>query len=54
MAKVTKGYAQYRDKPKGDAQCDRCTMFRAPHGCTTVRGRIQPYGWCKYFKRKRS
>lgn len=42
----------YRERPKGDERCGYCTMFRKPHKCTAVQGHIEPFGWCKLFKRK--
>jgi len=42
---------RYQPTPNGNQQCDRCTMFRKPNGCTAVAGYISPRGWCKLFAR---
>ena len=61
-ADTTKADADYQDKPHGDQQCDKCSMFVPgldddPGGfCTKVRsfrgpqGWIWTDGWCKFFK----
>jgi hypothetical protein len=49
-AKIGKTEARYQDHPKGTQWCARCSMFREPHGCTLVTGRIDTKGWCKYFE----
>jgi hypothetical protein len=30
----------YQDSPKGDQQCNNCSLFQAPNGCTLVDGNI--------------
>lgn len=50
--KASKAEAQYRDRPKGDERCDRCSMWRAPNKCTAVAGEISARGWCKYYRGK--
>jgi hypothetical protein len=34
-------------------KCALCTMFEAPHGCTLVRGWIDPQAVCDRFVRRR-
>jgi hypothetical protein len=51
--KVSKIEAEYRSYPKGNDWCARCTMFRNPDQCITVKGYISRTGWCKYFEAKR-
>lgn len=48
--KVSKLTADYRDFPSNHEHCKLCTMFRKPNDCTTVRGIIYEWGWCKYFE----
>jgi hypothetical protein len=43
---------QYMDNPRGDQQCDRCTMYIPGGNCTAVLGPIINAGWCRLFKRK--
>lgn len=50
--KVSQEQADYRDHRKGQAMCNRCTMFRLVNKCITVEGIISPFGWCKFFKLK--
>ncbi len=50
--KVSKATADYQDHPKEQERCDKCTMWRPPHGCTAVRGKIDADGWCKYYEKK--
>ena len=52
MAKSTKLDAHYRNSPKGEMRCGKCGMFRPPHSCSAVEGRISPDGYCTYFKAK--
>jgi hypothetical protein len=48
--KVSKAKSNYR--PGHDTtRCKNCTMFRAPHGCTAVRGSISPLALCDFFNR---
>jgi len=51
--KVSKQQAQYQNHPKGAQRCDKCSMFRAPHGCTKVEGYIEPQGWSRFFDWKK-
>lgn len=51
--KATKTDARYQDYPKGIQQCSGCTMFRKPHGCTAVQGRISSSGWCRFYEVKK-
>ena len=38
---------KYQDKPgPGGKKCDGCRFFRKPNGCTIVKGKISPNGWC--------
>ena len=50
---MTKAEAAYRDRPKANEYCYRCTMFRSPHACTLVKGHIDPRGWCKHYSKKK-
>jgi hypothetical protein len=50
--KSSKGIVRYQDRPRGDRQCAKCTMFRPPHACTAVAGTISPDGWCELYKHK--
>ncbi len=47
-SKVTKQTAKYVDDAPRH-QCQTCTMFETPHGCSTVEGKIDPRGHCKYY-----
>lgn len=57
-ASVWKQDAKYQNKPKGDQQCDRCSMYVPDFTddigyCTKVRrvpGPIFADGWCKFFE----
>ena len=49
--KSTKAVAKYQDMPRNGQRCDHCTMWRPPHGCSAVKGKIAPNGWCSYYKR---
>lgn len=51
-AKMAQAAASYQDSPKGDQQCDNCTLFRAPNSCQLVDGTISPSGWCKFWVKK--
>ena len=51
IKKETKKDAGYREGRK-DYKCALCTMFRAPHQCTTVSGWISPLDVCNYFEPK--
>lgn len=51
--KLTKAEVQYQDYPKGTKECAGCTMFRKPHGCTLVLGKINSYGYCIRHEAKR-
>jgi hypothetical protein len=48
--KITKESADY-GKGTWHRRCALCTMFREPHSCTLVEGRIDADDVCKYFKR---
>ncbi len=48
--KASKATAHYQNKPKGNEKCSNCNMFRPPHGCTAVKGKISLDGWCKYHQ----
>ena len=37
--------------PRNGQRCDHCTMWRPPHGCSAVSGKIAANGWCSYYKR---
>ena len=51
--KDTKREARYVDRyPVEEDRCRHCTMFRPPHGCTSVQGTISQDGHCKYFEAK--
>ncbi len=54
MTKSSKTTANYVDHPVGGDHCSQCTMFRAPHGCTSVEGSIAPQGHCSYYEAKKS
>ena len=43
---------QYMDHPRGNEQCDRCTMFRPPCECTAINGPVIGLGHCFLFKAK--
>ena len=49
--KSTKATAKYQAMPRNGQRCDHCTMWRPPHGCSAVAGKIAPNGWCSYYKR---
>lgn len=49
--KATKAKVHYRGGTK-TKRCGLCTMFRAPHLCTAVRGGISPHGVCDLFEVK--
>ena len=49
--KSTKATAKYQAMPRNGQRCDHCTMWRPPHGCSAVSGKIAPNGWCSYYKR---
>jgi len=51
--KVAKTTAKYQVEPKGKEKCSSCTMWRSPHGCSSVKGYISPDGWCSYYERKK-
>lgn len=53
LTQVSKETAHYspRSTHPGEA-CSGCTMFRPPHSCTAVYGKIDPKGWCKYYEAK--
>ncbi len=49
--KSSKAVAHYQGVPKGDAHCNKCSMWLPPNGCSSVEGSISPRGWCKYYLR---
>ncbi len=49
---LSKGEAQYRDKPNGGNRCKSCEMFKSPDGCGLVEGSISFHGWCSYWEGK--
>lgn len=49
--KSTKAEAKYQAMPRNGQRCDHCTMWRPPHGCSAVSGKIAANGWCSYYKR---
>jgi len=49
--KSTKAVAKYQAMPHNGQRCDHCTMWRPPHGCSAVSGKIAANGWCSYYKR---
>lgn len=49
--KISKDEAGYKGQTIDSEHCSVCTMFRAPDGCTLVKGEIRPQGWCKFFER---
>jgi len=49
--KSTKAEAKYQAMPRNGQRCDHCTMWRPPHGCSSVSGKIAANGWCSYYKR---
>jgi hypothetical protein len=53
VAKATKARAHYRAGTSAK-RCGLCTMFRSPHGCTAVAGRVSRAGLCDYFKRAKA
>ncbi len=52
QAKIAPNLVQYQDKPKGDAECDKCLQFVAPGSCKVVDGKISPKGWCAAYAPK--
>jgi hypothetical protein len=47
--KMTRGEAQYQDRPKNGLDCAACTLFRPPRACVVVGGDVSPEGWCRFF-----
>lgn len=45
-ATLSKAAVNYRDATDPKRECGNCEMFRAPHGCTLVKGRIEPDDVC--------
>ncbi len=53
MAKQSQGAVGYVTKSRqASERCGLCSMFRAPFGCTAVKGHIKPAGWCDLFEVK--
>lgn len=42
---------QYQNTPKGDRQCDGCSLFVTPNSCKSVAGEISPKGWCMLWRK---
>lgn len=51
--KASKAVAKYQNEPKGSEKCSNCNMWIEPNGCTSVKGKISPDGWCKWYSRDR-
>jgi high potential iron-sulfur protein len=51
-AKMAPASVSYQETPKGDQQCDNCSLFQAPSACRIVDGTINPSGWCKFWAKK--
>lgn len=49
----TKAQFNYQDTPgpKGET-CLNCTLFKAPAGCSAVKGKISPKGYCTIYVAK--
>jgi HK97 family phage portal protein len=47
---ISKDEADYVSHPVDGDQCDDCTMFLAPDGCSLVRGAISANGHCRFFE----
>ena len=41
----------YQDTPKGDRQCNGCSLFVAPNACKNMAGDISPNGWCVLWRK---
>ncbi len=50
-AAMPKTAVAYQDTPKGDRQCDGCSLFVAPNACKSVAGDISPKGWCMLWRK---
>ena len=48
---LPKTAVNYQDTPKGDRQCNGCSLFVAPNGCKNVVGEISPNGWCVLWRK---
>lgn len=48
-AALSKPQVHYRDATDADRRCGTCSMFRAPNGCTLVKGLIRPGGVCDRY-----
>ena len=51
--KASKATAKYQNEPKENEKCSNCNMWRPPNGCTAVKGKIAPDGWCKWHQYNR-
>lgn len=51
--KPSKAQTHYRLGSK-NKRCEICTMFRAPHTCTAITGKVSKVGLCDLFERKRA
>ncbi|GAC1358129.1 MAG: hypothetical protein NVSMB31_18560 [Vulcanimicrobiaceae bacterium] len=53
QASDNKKQFKYQDRPgKHGQKCSGCSLFRAPHGCKVVTGKISPNGWCVAWAKK--
>ena len=44
---------RYQDKPgPRGRKCSGCRLFRPPHGCQVVHGKISPNGWCIAWQKR--
>ena len=44
---------KYVDKPGPHGEkCSGCRLFKPPHGCSVVTGKISPNGWCIAWVKK--
>ena len=48
---LPKTAVNYQDTPKGDRQCDGCSLFVAPNACKNVAGDISAKGWCMLWRK---
>jgi hypothetical protein len=53
-AKMSQASVQYQATPKGEQQCNNCSLFQEPNACTIVDGDISPQSWCKFWAKKPS
>ena len=49
----TKAQFKYQDEAGPNGQkCSACSLFKAPNGCSVVKGKISPNGYCIAFAPK--